>query len=68
MSDRDYRLRQAEEKIRISRDLINGDGDRDILNLEYMIQSIDRNSIMWNMGCIKTLRKAIKLFEKEKRA
>lgn len=60
-----YRARNAEEQIRIMRDHINGDGNKDILNLEYIIYSIMPNSTMWRMGCVKTLRKAIELLKKE---
>ena len=66
MTKQDYRIRGAEERLRISQELYRGDGDKDILNLEYIMYGIMPGSILYNMGCIATLKKAIKLLEKEK--
>lgn len=41
------------------------DDDKDIWNLEYMITTITPYSRYWNMGVIRSLRRAIKALERE---
>lgn len=66
MTKRDYRIRSHEERLRILQELNLGEGDKDVLNLEFIMYGILPGSSQYNMGCISSLRKAIKLLEKEK--
>lgn len=66
MSNRTYYvIRECEEHLRILREELNGLGDKDIHNLEYLLYSIKPGSFLFRRGCIKTLRKAIALFRKQ---
>ena len=67
MFDRNYYvIRECEQSIRIIREEMKGLGDKDIHNLEYILYSIKPGSYLFERGCIKTLRKAIALFKKQK--
>ena len=62
----DYLFRGCQQHLRILKEEMNGLGDKDIHNLEYIIYDISPGSILFKRGCIKTLRKAIELFKKQK--
>ena len=66
MTKKDFNERNKRELERIERELAEGTVDKDVLNLEYMLYSIDMGSELYSMGCIKTLRKAIELVKKAK--
>lgn len=67
MFDRNYYvIRECEQSIRIIREEMKGLGDKDIHNLEYILYSIKPGSYLFERGCIKTLRKAIKLLKEHK--
>ena len=63
---KDYAIRECEQSIRILREEMKGLGDKDIHNLEYILYSIKPGSFLFKRGCIRSLRKAIKLLEKQK--
>lgn len=63
---KDYAIRECEQSIRILREEMKGLGDKDIHNLEYILYSIKPGSLLFKRGCIRSLRKAIKLLKKEK--
>lgn len=66
MFDRNYYvIRECEEHLRILREEMNGLGNKDIHNLEFILYSIKPRSYLFKRGCIKTLRKAIALFKKQ---
>lgn len=63
---RDYTIRECEEATKILIDEGKGIGDKDINNLKLILLSIKPRSYWFRRGCIRSLRKAIKLLEKEK--
>lgn len=63
---RDYTIRGCEETIKILIEESKGIGDKDINNLKLILLSIKPRSYWFRRGCIRSLRKAIKLLEKEK--
>lgn len=62
----DYAIRECEQSIRILREEMKGLGDEDVHNLEYILYSIKPGSFLFKRGCIRSLRKAIKLLKKQK--
>lgn len=66
MTKEQYRQRNIEERNRILQEMWDGAGDKDILNLEFMLYSIEMGSDFYKSGCVKSLRKAIELMKKEK--
>ena len=63
---KDYLFREIEEVPKILKEEIKGIGDKDINNLKLILYSIKPCSYWFRRGCIRSLRKAIKLLEKQK--
>lgn len=66
MTKQQYHDRNVEELTRIIMEMKSGTGDKDLLNLEYMLYSIEMGDEFYKKGCVKTLRKAIELMKKSK--
>lgn len=64
---RDYTIRGCQERNKILMEEWKGIGDKDINNLKLILFSIMPGSYWFRRGCIRSLRKAIKLLEKEKK-
>lgn len=66
MTKQQYQERNLKERERIMIELDAGAGDKDLLNLEYLLYSIEMGSDFYKMGCVRALRKAIEALKKEK--
>lgn len=66
MTKTELRKKQIKEQEKLLREKLElRVSDADIWNLKWLITQIQPGSRNWNIGCIRSLRKAIKALEKE---
>ncbi len=66
MEQIEFRRKQLARRMELLEMATNGTViDRDVWNLEYMITNIGQHSDHWRLGCIRSLRRAIKALERE---
>lgn len=66
MNEQQYRMKQAEEMERVLKGASeNPNHDPDVLNLRLILLSIAPYSHWWRLGCMRSLKRAIKALERE---
>lgn len=66
MNKQQYRMKQAEEMGRVLKGVSeNPNHDPDVLNLRLILLSIAPYSRWWRLGCVRSLKRAIKVLERE---
>lgn len=61
----DYRKKQNQEELKLIEEAMEGKVDSDVYNLKMILLSIKPYSKWWKEGYIKSLKRAIKLVEKD---